>query len=110
MDLSNIMGKMQEMQGKMKEAQAQLHLLTVEGESGAGLVKVTVNGKKQVIKIDIDASIMSPDKKNIIQDLTIAATNQALDKIEPIIQNEVKKHTGDLMPSIPGFDLGNMFK
>ena len=110
MDLGNLMGKMQEMQGKMKDAQEQLQFITVEGEAGAGLVKVTVNGKKKVIKMDIDESIMSPDKKNIVQDLTIAATNHALDKIEPLIQEEIKKHTGNMIPNIPGVDLGNMFK
>ena len=110
MDLGNLMGKMQEMQGKMKEAQENLQFISVEGEAGAGLVKVMVNGKKQIIKIDIDESIIAPDKKNIVQDLTVAATNQALLKIEPLIQEEIKKHTGNLMPSIPGFDLGSLFK
>lgn len=110
MDLGNIMGKVQEMQSKMKEAQEKLEFITSEGESGAGLVTVTVNGKKQIIKIEIDETILHPEKKNIIQDLTVAATNIALENIEPIIQEEIKKHTGNIMPNIPGFDLGNMFK
>ena len=110
MDLGNMMGKMQEMQSKMKEAQEQLQFIKAEGESGAGLVKVTVNGKKKVIEIDIDESIISSDKKNIVQDLIIAATNLALDKIDPLIQEEIKKHTGGLIPNIPGFDIANMFK
>lgn len=110
MDLGNLMGKVQEMQTKMKEAQEKLPHITVEGEAGAGLIKVIVNGKKQVIKVDIDESILSQDKKNIVQDLIVAATNQALDKIEPLIQEEMKKHTGNMIPNIPGFDLGNMFK
>ena len=104
--MNNLMGKMQEMQASLKAAQENLVNLSQTSESGGGMVKVTVNGKKQVISIDIDPEIIKKEDKELIQDLIVAATNKALDDIEPIIKEEMQKSTGGILPNIPGFDLG----
>ena len=68
-------GKMREMQTKLKEAQDNLENITAEGESGGGMVKATVNGKKKVISIYIEDNLMTPHDKEMAQDLIVAAIN-----------------------------------
>ena len=70
------------------------------------MVKVTVNGKKQLIKIDLDPDLIKPENKEIIQDLVIAAANKALAEIDEKIAEELKKSTEGLLPNIPGFNFG----
>ena len=87
---------------------AELDVLKVTSESGAGLVKVEVNGKKEVISIDIDESILN--ERDMVQDLVVAATNKALKEIDIKVKEHMKDKTGDILPNIPGFDMGNLFK
>ena len=77
-------------------------------ESGAGLVKVEVNGKKEVISIKIDKSIIN--EVEMVEDLTVAAVNKAMKEVEIKSSEFIKEKTGNLMPNIPGFDIGNLFK
>jgi len=107
-DMMKMMGKVKEMQAKMKEAQDKLEFIEETGEAGAGMVKATVNGKKQVLSIDIDESLMSKDDKEMAQDLTVAAINNALDKVEIRAKEEIKKNTEGILPNIPGMDFGSM--
>ena len=107
MDMSSIFGKVKELQDNMKEAQDKIALLTAEGEAGGGFVKATVNGKKQVVKIEIDPDIISKDDKQMIEDLSAAAVNKAMENIDILIQEEMKKVTGNL-PNIPGFKFPGM--
>ncbi len=107
MDMSSLFGKVKEMQEKMKVAQETIALLVAEGESGGGLVKAQVNGKKQVLSISIDPDIISKDDKEMIEDLSAAAVNKALENIDIKIQEEMKKVTGNL-PNIPGFNFPGM--
>ncbi len=108
-DMMGMMGKVKEMQARMKEIKDNLIHITAEGESGAGLVKAFVNGTKQVIRIDIDPSLLKENDKSILQDLIVAAVNKALQNVEEKTQEEFKKKTEGLLPNIPGMDLGNMF-
>ena len=103
-----MMGKMKEVQARLKEAQDNLSLLKVEGESGGGMVKATVNGKRQLIALDIDAAILKAEDKVIIQDLVIAAVNKASDEAEIQAREQLKKSTEGLLPNIPGMDLSSM--
>ncbi len=103
------MGKVKEMQAKMKEAQEKLEFIEETGEAGAGMVKATVNGKKSVVSIEIDESLLSKDDKEMLQDLTVAAINNAMEKADIRAKEEIKKSTEGLMPNIPGMDLGNLF-
>ena len=104
-DMMNMMGKMKEVQAKMKEAQSNLVNVKAEGESGAGMVKVTVNGTRQIESLHIDNDLIKPDDKEMMQDLIIAATNKALQEVELKSKEELKKSTSGLIPNIPGMDL-----
>ena len=79
----------QEMQKKMKELQEGLANLEVEGSSGGGLVKITVTGKGEVKKIKIDPSLMKPEESEILEDLIVAAFNEAKKKSEEAETNQV---------------------
>lgn len=109
-DMNNLMGKVQEAQQALKKAQDNLVNIKTTGESGAGIVKATVNGKRKILKIEIDEKFINPDDKEMLQDLTVAAVNKALENIEEMISEEMKKSTGGILPSIPGFDLSQMMK
>jgi DNA-binding YbaB/EbfC family protein len=107
-DMMKMMGKMKEVQARLKEAQDNLVLLKVSGESGGGMVKATVNGKRQLIALDIDAAILKAEDKTIVQDLVIAAINKASDDAEVQAKEQLKKSTEGLIPNIPGMDLSNL--
>ena len=108
-DMMGMMGKVKEMQARMKEIKDGLVTITAEGESGAGLVKALVNGAKQVVTIDIDPSLLKESDKVILQDLIVAAVNKAMQNVDERTQQELKKKTEGLLPNIPGMDLGSMF-
>jgi DNA-binding YbaB/EbfC family protein len=107
-DMMKMMGKMKEVQAKMKEAQDNLVRVHATGEAGGGMVKVTVNGKKQVVSIDIDASILKAEDKVLVQDLVVAAVNKANEEVEVVAKEEIKKATDGLLPNIPGMDLSSL--
>jgi nucleoid-associated protein EbfC len=106
-DMFGMMGKMKEVQAKLKEAQEKLKDITVTAESGAGLVKATVNGQRQLIKIEIDDSILNANDQDMVNDLVVAAVNNAMLTANERAQEEMKKSTEGLLPNIPGLDLGN---
>ena len=103
-----MMGKMKEVQARMKEAQDNLVKLQAQGESGAGMVKATVNGKKQLLAIDVDPSLLKSDDKIILQDLIVAAVNKAVEEVDVLAKEEIRKSTEGLLPNIPGLDLSGM--
>lgn len=108
-DIMGIMSKMKEAQAKIREKQEQLVFLTAEAESGAGLVKVKVNGHRRLVDVFIDDSLVNPDDKDMLKDLIVAASNKALEEIDEKVKQEMKKATEGMMPNIPGMDLGNLF-
>ena len=108
-DMMKMMGKVKEMQAKMKEAQENLSYIKETGEAGAGLVKAVVNGKKEVVSVEIDESLMTSDDREMVQDLTVAAINNAMEKADASAKEEIRKNTEGIMPNIPGMDFGNMF-
>jgi len=101
--LGNLMKQAQEMQEKMKKAQDDLAQLEVSGESGAGLVKITMTGRHDVRKVDIDASLMNEDKE-MLEDLVAAAMNDAVRKIEANNQTNMADMTAG-MQLPPGFKM-----
>ncbi len=109
MDMSNMFGKMREMQSKLKEVQDNLDKITAEGESGGGMVKAIVNGRKKIISVTIEESLMTPQDKEMAQDLIVAAINSALVNVEAKSNEEIKNTTQGIMPNIPGFDFSKMF-
>jgi hypothetical protein len=108
-DIMGMMGKVKEAQAKIKEAQSKLVHLMAEGEAGAGMVKVHVNGERKVLKIEMDESLLSPKDKEMLSDLIVAATNKAMESIEQKIKIEMKAATEGMIPNIPGMDFGNLF-
>jgi nucleoid-associated protein EbfC len=107
-DMMKMMGKMKEVQARLKEAQDNLVNVKASGESGAGMVKATVNGKKQLISVEIDPSLLKADDKTILQDLVVAAVNKATEEAEILAKEELRKSTDGLIPNIPGLDLSSM--
>ena len=107
----DIMGMMEgkEAQAKIKEAQAKLVHLRAEGESGAGLVKVVVSGERKVLTMELDESLLTPQDREMLSDLIVAATNKAMESIDEKIKHEMKAATEGMIPSIPGMDFGNLF-
>ncbi len=108
LDMMKMMGKMKEVQARMKEAQENLVNVQASGEAGGGLVKATVNGKKQLISLDIDDSLVKPEDREMLQDLVVAAVNKALEEVEGLAREELKKSTEGVLPNIPGLDLSGL--
>ena len=103
-DLGGLMAQAQQMQQKIKDLQDQLERQEIVGSSGAGMVKVTVNGKGATLRVEIDASLFKPDDKGVVEDLIVAAANDARSKVEETVQEKMRDITGGL-PLPPGFKL-----
>ncbi len=104
MNLQKMMKQAQEMQAKMAEMQTRMESQQVEGSAGGGAVKVRLNGKSQLLGVSIDASLMKPDEKDMLEDLLVAAHADAKQKIDDTMSGEMGKLTGGLnLP--PGFKL-----
>jgi len=103
--MMDMFGKMKEVQSRMKDAQASLSTLTETGDAGAGLVKVTVNGLKNVLKVEIDPDLIRPDDREMLQDLIVAATNKAMANIDGKAREHLRQATEGLLPNIPGLNL-----
>ena len=101
--IGQLMKQAQQMQDNMKKVQAQLAEIEVEGQSGAGLVKVTVTCKNEVRRLNIDPSLLADDK-DMLEDLVIAALNDALRKAEATSNEKMAGLTSGL-PLPPGFKL-----
>jgi nucleoid-associated protein EbfC len=107
-DMMKMMGKMKEVQARIKQAQDNLGNLRASGESGGGMVKATVNGKRQLIVLDIDPMLLKADDKIVLQDLIVAAVNKASEEADILAKEEMKKSTEGLLPNIPGMDFSSM--
>jgi len=98
------MGKMmkqaQQLQSKMLKLQEELAEKTVETSSGGGMVKVVANGRQQVVSIQIEKEVVDPDDLEMLQDLILAAINDALIKSQEMVSGEMSKLTGGM--NIPG--------
>ncbi|KMQ81035.1 hypothetical protein BPMI_03239 [Candidatus Burkholderia pumila] len=101
--LAGLMRQAQQMQENMKKMQDQLALIEVEGQSGAGLVKVTMTCKNDVKRVSIDPSLLADDK-DMLEDLVAAAFNDVVRKAEATTQEKMSGMTAD-MPMPPGFKL-----
>ncbi|MCL2398039.1 MAG: YbaB/EbfC family nucleoid-associated protein [Defluviitaleaceae bacterium] len=98
-NMNNLMKQAQKMQKQMEEAQADLENKTLEVSSGGGVVKITVNGKKELLDITIDPSAVDPDDVEMLQDLLLSAVNEALRQMDEMVSREMSK----IMPAgMPG--------
>tara|TARA_B100000949_G_scaffold24556_1_gene18752 strand:- start:1128 stop:1451 length:324 start_codon:yes stop_codon:yes gene_type:complete len=95
-NFNDIMEKAQKMQKKMQEIQESLASLEVEGTAGGGMVKIVMNCKNEVKKIELDPSIIKQEEKQMMEDLIVAALNDAKTKAEEKSKEEMAKLSGDL--------------
>ena len=95
-NIGNMMKQAQQLQKKMSDTQEKLNSIEVEGSSGGGLVKVISTAKGEIKRISIDDSLIKPEEKEIVEDLIVAAINDAKQKGEAAAQEEMKKITGGI--------------
>jgi DNA-binding YbaB/EbfC family protein len=103
-DLMGMMKKVGEMQARLKDVQEELARAEVEGQSGGGLVTVTVDGKGEVKRVRIDPSLVKPEEVEILEDLIVAAAGDARSKADAAMQEKMAEVTGGL-PLPPGMKL-----
>ncbi len=95
-DFMGLMKQASQMQAKMQELQAELDTIEVEGTSGGGMVTIRLSAKGEMKGTKIDASLLKPDEKEILEDLLIAAHADARRKAEAVMQEKMKSLTGGL--------------
>lgn len=96
MNMQNMMRQAQQMQAKMQQMQEELEEREVEATAGGGVVRVVATGKKMIKSIEIQEAAVDPDDVEMLQDLIIAAVNEALSKADEMMQNEMGKITGGM--------------
>ena len=100
-NMNNLMKQAQKMQRQMEEAQQALEEKEVTATAGGGAVEVTVSGKKEVIKVKLAEEVVDPEDIEMLEDLIMAATNEALRKVEELSQQSMSKITGGLGGGFP---------
>jgi DNA-binding YbaB/EbfC family protein len=95
-NLGQMMKQAQQMQAKMAEMQAQLETVEMTGAAGGGLVQVTVGGKGDLRKVKLDKSLLDPNEVEVLEDLIVAAFNEAKTRVEAHVAQEMAKVTGGL--------------
>ena len=105
MDMSSLLKQAQKMQEDMQKSQDQLEKEVIEGSAGGGMVKVKLSGKKKLLSIKIDPTILDPDDVEELEDLVLAAVNQAIDEADKLSGDEMSKVVPKLPEGfkIPGF-------
>lgn len=98
--MANMMKQAQKLQAQMMKLQEEMAEKTVETTSGGGMVKVVVNGRQQVVSIQIEKEVVDPEDVEMLQDLILAAVNDALTKSQEMATEEMSKLTGGM--NIPG--------
>jgi len=99
-NMQNMMKQMQKMQKKMQQAQEELGEKRVEGTAGGGMVKVVMSGHKEVLEVEIKEEVVDPEDIEMLQDLVLAATNDALKKVDELTNETMGQFTKGL--NIPG--------
>lgn len=106
--LGDIMREAQKLQAEMQKMQEEAKKKTVEASAGGGMVTVTANGGNEIVAINIDKEVVNPEDVEMLQDLIMAAANEALRRAQEMVSDEMSKLTGGLqLPGLGG--LGNLF-
>ncbi len=104
MDISGIMEQAKGMQAKMAKIQQDLAGKSITGSAGGGMVMATVNGQGDVLSISIEKTVIDPEETEMLQDLVVAATNDALRKAKELSKQEMSQLTGGLnLPDLTNF-------
>ena len=101
-DMNKLVKQARQLQEKMAKIQEELATKTVEASTGGGMVKVVANGKREIQSLEISREVVNPDDIEMLQDLTLAAVNEALRKAEELATAEMGKVAGGLNLKIPG--------
>ncbi|MFM9829555.1 MAG: YbaB/EbfC family nucleoid-associated protein [Sphingomonas sp.] len=102
--IEDMLAMAQNVQAELQKAQANLDNIEVEGAAGGGLVKVKASAKGRIIALDIDQSLLQPSEKQMVEDLVVAALNDARAKADAASNSEMQKMTSGL-PLPPGFKM-----
>ena len=95
-NMNNLMKQAQRMQRQMEESQKALEEKEITAAAGGGAVEITMNGKKEVLKVKLSPEVVDPDDIEMLEDLIVAATNEAIRQIEELSQESMSKITGGL--------------
>ena len=106
--MMKMMGKVKEVQEKMKIAKEELGNICVESDAGAGLVIARFNGNKELLDLKIDDSLYEKEDKELQKDLIIAAVNKGIKAADDKSKEHLQKATQGMLPNIPGMDLNSM--
>jgi len=98
--IGNLMKQAQQMQARMAKMQEEVGKRTVEASAGGGMVKVVANGKQEILELTLEPEVVDPDDIEMLQDLILAAINEAMRKAQAMMAEEMSKLTGGL--KIPG--------
>ena len=102
MNMANQFNLMQKMQKEIAELQGKLAEMQVEGSAGGGMVTVTASGKQTIISVKVDPTVVTPEDVEMLEDLIVAATNQALENSKSLAQEEMQKIAGGVLGGLPG--------
>jgi len=100
--IGELVRQAQKLQSQMAKVQEEMASKTVEGSAGGGMVTVIANGKQEVMSIKIDPEVVDPKDIEMLQDLVVAAANDALKKAQEMVTSEMSKLTGGLNLNLPG--------
>jgi len=100
--IGELVRQAQKIQAQMAKVQEEMAMKTVEGSAGGGMVIVVANGKQEIMSIKIDPEVVDPNDIEMLQDLVVAAANDALKKAQEMITSEMSKLTGGLNLNLPG--------
>jgi hypothetical protein len=95
-NIGNMLKQAQQMQGKMQEMQERLGEIEVTGQSGAGMVRITINGRGDLKKVNLSKDVVTPDDTEVLEDLIVAAFNDAKTKLDALVAEETQKLMGGL--------------
>jgi hypothetical protein len=102
--IGELMRQAQKLQAKMAKIQEEMAEKTVEGSAGGGMVTVIANGKQEILSVKIDSEVVDPNDIEMLQDLVVAAVNDAIKKAQEMVASEMNKLTGGLGIDIPGLN------
>jgi DNA-binding YbaB/EbfC family protein len=98
--LGNLMKQAQKLQERLAQIQEELETIEVEGTSGGGMVTVVANGKQEIVQVKVDPEVVNPDDVEMLEDLIVAAVNQARERAQEVAEEKMREATGGMLPGL----------